>query len=228
MKKCLALSCLFLSLLACVQHSPQEVKKLRITKITKSSSSKASNTIQKNETWYDDFGNDTAEYNNGELFCRTTYEYNTEGRPLTRTKYGGDGKELETASYTYKPDGSYTASNTDKSFGMTELTYCDKTGKTIKTVSPDGSERIYMHDAKGRLVRIKSNPGENGGVVVDIQCTYNSKGQMIKEVSKGDYKWTCVYTYNAKGMIAKVKRNSVTDGVADPEVTTTYEYEFRK
>ena len=27
-----------------------------------------------------------------------------------------------------------------------------------------------------------------------IQYTYNANGQLIKEVSKGDYKWTQTYT----------------------------------
>jgi len=228
MKKGLVLSCLLVSVLAFAQHSPQEIRKLRISKIIKSSVTKKDTTTQRNETWYDEHGNDTAEYYNDGLFRRTAYEYNSKGQILTRTRYGADGKETEAAVYTYNQDGSCTTSNTDKSFGMTELTYCDKTGKIIKTVSPDRSERIYTYDSKGRLVKIKSKPGENGGIVVDIQYAYNPRGQLIKEVSKGDYKWTAAYTYDSKGMLSKVKRNSVTDGIADPEVTTTYEYEFRK
>jgi len=228
MKNCLALSFLLVSCMAFAQHSPQEIKKFKISKITTSSQTKGNETVQKNEIWYDEFGNDTAEYNNGGLYRRTTYEYNAKGQILNRTRYDANGKETETAVYTYKPDGSCQSNNTDKSFGMTEITYCDKTGKITKTVSPDQSERIYTYDAKDRLLKIKSNPGENGGIVVDLQYTYNPKGRLSKVVSKGDNKWTTSYTYDAKGMINRVKRNTVTDGVADPETTITYEYEFRK
>lgn len=210
------------------QLSPLEIRKWKISKITRLSVTKGDESVQKNEIWFDANGNDTAEYNGTQLYRRTKYEYNPKDQVISRTRFGANGNESETAVYNYKGDGSCTISNTDKSFGMTDLTYCDKAGKTMKTVSPDRSERIYSYDAKGKLLKIKSKPSDNGGVIADIQYTYNANGQLIKEVSKGDYKWTSLYSYNAKGMIVKVKRNAVTDGVADPEVTVTYEYEFRK
>lgn len=228
MKKLLALSALLFSLSCLAQYTPQEIKKFKLAKLTTLAATKGNDAIQKNETWYDENGNDTAEYNNGELYRRTKYENNSKRQIITRTRYGADGKETETAVYEYKPDGSCIISNTDKSFGMTDLTYCDKAGKTTRTVSPDKTERIHDYDTKGKLLKIRSKASDNGGVVTDIQYTYNPKGQMIKEVSKGDYRWTNVFTYDAKGLIAKVKRNSITDGVADPEVNYTYEYEFRK
>ena len=214
------------SVTAFAQYTPQQIKKHKISKITKLTVTKGDETIHKTETWYDSNGNDTAEYSEGQLYRRTQYEFNQNGQVTNRTRYGADGKETETASYTYKADGSCTISNTDKSFGMTDLTYCDKAGKTTKTVSPDKSERIYTYDARGRLLKIRSKAGDNGGVVIDQQYTYNAKGQLIRIVSKGDYKWTATYTYNAKGLIAKSKSNSTTDGIADPERITAYEYEF--
>jgi YD repeat-containing protein len=228
MKKFLALPVLFFFFASSAQYTSQEIKKFKIAKLTTLSVAKGDETIRKNETWYDKNGNDTAQYYSGTLYRRTKYDYNSKGQIVTRTRYGADGNESETAVYTYKPDGSCTISNTDKSFGMTDLTYCDKAGKTTKTVSPDRTERTHTYDAKGKLLKIKSGPSGNGGAVTDIQYAYNPKGQMIKEMSKGDYKWTNVFTYDAKGMITKVKKNSVTDGVADPEVNYTYEYEFRK
>jgi YD repeat-containing protein len=228
MKKLLPLPALLLSLSVFAQHTSQEIKKYKISKITKLSVSNGEEAVQKNETWYDDNGNDTAEYTGTELYRRTKYEYNPKGHVVKRTRFRANGNEIETSVYNYKPDGSYTISNTDKDFGMTDLTYCDKSGKITKTVSPDRTERIYTYDAKGRLLRVKSQPNDNGGLVVDLQYTYNSKGQRIKDVNKGDYKWTRTYTYDAKGLISKSKSNSVTDGVADPELSTSYEYEFRK
>jgi YD repeat-containing protein len=228
MKRLLTLFPLLATFFAFSQYTSREIKNLKITRVVKSSQTKGQETVQRNETWYDEYGNDTAEYNNGELFRRTKYEYNPKGQVLSRTRYDATGSETETAVYAYKPDGTCTVSNTDKSFGMTELTYCDKGGRTTKTVSPDNSERIYTYDSNGRLAKVKSKESDNGGVMVDIQYHYNPKGQLIKEVSKGDYKWTSSYTYNAGGMVSKVKRNSVTDGAPDPEVITTYEYEFQK
>ena len=228
MKKLFTLSALLFTLSAFTQHTPQEIKKYKISKITKLSTTSGDETARRNEIFYDAYGNDTAEYYGADLYRRTKYEYNENGQAVQRTRYKPDGTEMETAVYNYKPDGNYTISNTDKEFGMTDLTYSDKTGKTTKTVSPDRSERIYSYDKKGRLLTIKSKPSDNGGVVVDIQYIYNPKGQLVKEVSKGDYKWTKTYTYDSKGMIAKTKNNSITDEVADPEVTTTYEYEFWK
>jgi YD repeat-containing protein len=227
MKNYLTLSALLFSFSVFAQLTPQEIKKFKISKIIKLSVTHGEEAVQKNELWYDSNGNDTAEYNGAGLYRRTKYEYNPKGQVATRTRYKADGKETDTALYNYKPDGSYTISNTDKDFGMTDFTYYDKSGKITKTASPDGAERIYTYEGKGRLTKIKSK-SDNGGVVTDLQYTYNAKGQLIKEVSKGDYKWTKTCTYNAKGLIAKSKSNSVTDGVADPEVTVTYEYEFRK
>ncbi|MFI5128870.1 MAG: hypothetical protein ACHQFX_02715 [Chitinophagales bacterium] len=228
MKKLLTLTALVFSFSVFAQYSPQEIKKFKISKLSKLSVTKADEAMQTTEIWYDEKGNDTAEYHNGELYRRNGYEYNAKGQVISRIRYGADGKETETAVYTYKTDGSYTISNTDKNFGMTDLTYFDKAGKTTKTVSPDRTERIYTYDAKGRLLKIKSKAGDNGGVVVDQQYTYSAAGQLIKIVSKGDYKWTQTYSYGPKGLISKTKINSVTDGVADPEVNYTYEYEFRK
>ena len=227
MKKLFTLSALLFSLFAFAQHTPQEIKKYKISKITKLSTTIGDEATRKNEIFYDAYGNDTAEYYGIDLYRRTSYEYNAKGQAVKRSRYKANGNEIETAVYNYKPDGSYTISNTDKEFGMTDLTYLDKTGKTTKTVSPDRTERIYSYDVKGRLLRIKSKSSDNGGVVTDLQYYYNPKGQLIKESSKGDYKWTTIYMYDAKGMISKSKLISITDDVADPEVTTTYEYEFQ-
>jgi len=228
MKKLLTLSALAFSFSVFAQYTPWEIKKFKISKLTKLTATKGEETVQKTAIWYDEHGNDTAEYNGGELYRRTKYEYNSKGQVVSRTRFSAEGNETETAIYTYKPDDSYTISNTDKNFGMTDLTYCDKAGKTTKTVSPDKSEKVYTYDAKGRLLKVKSKAGDNGGVVIDQQYTYNANGQLIKVVSKGDYKWSQIYSYGPKGLLKKSKINSVTDGVADPEVNYVYEYEFRK
>jgi hypothetical protein len=228
MKKLSTLFSLFVSVSLFAQYPQKEIKKFKISKITTLATTAGNDAAQKSETFFDDKGNDTAEYSNGQLSRRTIYEYTPKGQTIKRIRYKADGKEIETAIYTYTPDGSYTISNTDKDFGMTDMTYCDKSGKTIKTVSPDKSEKIYTYDSKGHLLHTKSKSSDNGGVVVDIQEIYNANGQLSKEISKGDYKWTRTYSYNTKGLITKCRNTSVTDGIADPEVTYTYEYEFTK
>lgn len=228
MKKMLILCCILISFTGFAQHNAQEIKKFKISKITRSSVTSGEDVIRKSEVLYDEKGNDTAEYNDGNLYRRTVYEYNSKGQVVKMTRYWADGKEIATAEYKYKPDGSYIIANTDKDFGMTDFTHCDKAGKITKTISPDRSERIYSYDTKGRLTKVKSKPSDNGGVVVDLQYTYNPKGQLIKQVNKGDYKWTASYIYDAKGMISKCVNANIMDGVAEPEMTTSYEYEFRK
>jgi YD repeat-containing protein len=225
MRSALTLSFLLTILYSSAQYTPQEIKKFRISKITKLTVTKGDETTQRNEVYFDANGYDTAEYNGADLYCRTTYQLNANGQVMSRTRYKPDGKEIETATFNYKPDGSLVISNTDKDFGMTELTYCNRSGKVVMTKSPDGTERNYSYDSKGKLARVRSKPN-NGGVVTDLQYSYNEKGQLLKEQSKGDYKWTNIYSYNSKGLISKIKRTSISDGVADPEVTITYEYEF--
>jgi YD repeat-containing protein len=226
MKKFLIFCGLLIAASAFAQYTPLEIKKNRISKIKELSVTAGNREPARHETLYDANGNDTAEFLGPAMYRRTKYEYNEKGQIIKRNRYDGSGKEMETAVYNYKPDGSYTISNTDKDFGMTDLTYYDRWGKITKTKSPDGTERMYTYDAKGRLLTIKSK-SDNGGVITHLQYNYNPRGQLIKEISKGDYKWAKTYTYNAKGLITKSKNNSVTDGVVDPEVTVSYEYEFR-
>ena len=228
MKKFIAFICLSFPLVVFSQYTTQEIKKFKISRIIKTTVNGDASETQKQEIFYDNKGNDTATYLDGQRYKYSIYEYNAKGQTIKRITYDHDGSENETAAYSYKPDGSYVISNTNKQFGMTDFTYYDKLERIIKTIQPDRSERIYTYDAKGRLVSVKSKPGANNGIATNIQYTYNPKGQLIKEESKGEYKWTETYTYNAKGLIAKTKRISIMDGVAEPATTSTYEYEFNK
>ena len=63
MKKLSALSVFLISVYSFAQYTPQEIKKFRISKIIKLSLTKGDEAVQKTETWYDNNGNDTAEYN---------------------------------------------------------------------------------------------------------------------------------------------------------------------
>jgi len=208
------------------QYSPQEIKKYKISKIIKHSANTDSSEKQTQEKRYDRNGNDTATYMDDQLYTSSKYEYNLKDQPIKRITYEHEGSERETAIYDYKPDGSYIISNTDKEYGMTDYTYYDKKERIIKTRMPDGSERLYSYDSKGRLLTIKTKPGGDG-VLTDIQYTYNSQGQCIKEVSMGEYKWTKTHTYDAKGLLIKTITLASEDGM-ESKTTNIYEYEFWK
>jgi len=208
------------------QNNPQEIKKYKINKIIKLSANTDSS-----ETWnqmilYDRNGNDTATYLGDSLYMRSVYEFNSKGKIAKKTTYQYDGKEVEVSEYIYKTDGSYTISNKDKSYGMTDYTYYDKTGKITKTQSPDGAQRIYTYSANGKLVGIKSKPGGDG-VLSDIKYTYNSKGQCLKEVSNGEYKWTTTNTYDLRGLLITSITTSI-DGEEETKTYSRFEYEFWK
>ncbi len=218
--------CLIFSLSLSAQYNPEEIVKYKIKKIIKISTNTDSSETQKQEKLYDRNGNDTATYLDGQLYTTSKYEYNAKNRPIKRITYEHEGSERETAIYDYKPDGSFIISNTDKQFGMTDFIYHDKNGKITKTRIPDGSERLYTYDAKGRLLKIKTKPGGDG-VLVDLQYTYNSKGQLMKEASMGEYKWTTTHTYNSKDLLIRSVTATSEDGVITKRYNS-YEYEFWK
>ncbi|MES1220425.1 MAG: hypothetical protein ABUT20_33295, partial [Bacteroidota bacterium] len=222
MKKFTTFVCLLFSVGATAQYTSQEIKKFKISKIIKQSYNTDSSESQKTETLYDRHGNDTATFMDGQLYKHSIYEYDGKGRALKSINSKPDGSEMETATYAYKPDGSYVITNKDKTYGLTDYTYYDKTGKIIKTKSPDGAERMHTYDAKGHLMKIKTKPGGNG-ILTDIQYTYNARGQCIKEVSNGEFKWTTTYTYDNKGLIIQAVSANPDDGTKS---TYSYEYEF--
>ena len=217
--------CLVLPFSLFAQHTPQEIKKNKISKITKLSSTGDGGEAGKHEYYYDKNGNDTAYYTGGTLISKSVYSFDRTGRPVKLIRYNGDGKETETALYSYQPDGSYKISSTDKAYGMIDYQWHDKTGKLTKTQSPDSALRLYTYDAKGKLISIKTKIGQNGGTVVDLKYTYNSKGQRIKEISNGEYRWTKVFIYNERELLIKATTIASDEGV-EAKTTDTYGYEF--
>ncbi|MBK5271744.1 MAG: hypothetical protein JJE22_12105 [Bacteroidia bacterium] len=226
MKKFTLIISLFFPVVLFAQYSPQEIKKYKISKLIKLSANADSSETWNQTILYDRSGNDTAVYMGDSLYMRFVYEFNSKEKIAKKVTYKYDRSEVETAEYIYKPDGSYTISNKDKSYGMTDYTYYDKTGKVTKTQSPDGAQRIYTYDAKGKLLGIKSKPGGDG-VLTDIKYTYNDKGQCTKEVSKGEYKWTTSNTYDSKGLLIRSITIS-TDGEEQTKTSNSYKYEFWK
>ena len=226
MKKIIVLVCLLLPVIAFTQYTAQQIKKYKISRIIKYSANTDSSEKQRQDILYDRNGNDTATYLDDQLYKRSVYEYNEKDQPLKKVTYDFGNSENETAIYNYKPDGSYIISNTDKQVGMTDYVHYDKAGKLIKTVAPDHSERLYTYDATGKLLKLKTKPG-GGGVLVDIQYTYNPKRQLIKETNKGEYKWSTTYSYDVKGLLSKSVTTSFSGG-AETKKYYRYQYEFWK
>jgi YD repeat-containing protein len=206
------------------QYTTSEIKKNKIARITKISVSQHGEATRQYDTYYDRYGNDTSSYMDGVLYKRILYDLNVKDKIVRRININGMGIEIEVALYEYKADGSYVIKNTDKQFKLTDYTYYDKTGKITKTISPDGAIRIYTYNVQGQLLSIKSKTGQDG-VKTDLQYTYNTKGQQIKEVSNGEYKWTKTMEYNDKGLLVKASTVAVEDG-EEFQTTDMYKYEF--
>jgi YD repeat-containing protein len=228
MQRLLLTFLLAISLASSAQYTTPEIKKYKISKITKwSVSNDADDAAQKQEIFYDRNGNDTAAYNGGKMYKRSLYEYNHKGQIIKRINSHIDSSAIETGLYTYQPDGSYKISNTDKAYGMTDYEWYDKTGKLTKSQSPDRAQRLYAYDAKGKLVSVKTKAGRNEGINVDLKYTYNSRGQLVKEVSSGEYKWTTTFSYNEKGLLTKTT-TITSEGAVESKTVVTYDYECWK
>lgn len=212
------------------QHSPAEIKKFKISKILKNSISSDSKSIEKYDTRYDKYGNETAGYIDGEQFSKYSNQYNKEGKLLKIIEYSvpGPGTEITSSTvFSYNADGSSTSKTTHTSFDGEDYKWFDKDGRLAKTMSAQKMEEFYTYDAKGKLMSIKTKPGTTEGDIADFKYFYNAKGQRIKEISGGSYPWTRTYTYDTKGILLK----RVTVGSEEGVTTTTtdlYKYKIWK
>ncbi len=75
MKKFIVLSCLLFPVIAFSQYTVQEIKKYKISRIIKTTVNGDSSETQKQETFYDNKGNDTATYLDGQRYQYSVYEY---------------------------------------------------------------------------------------------------------------------------------------------------------
>jgi len=217
---------IIISLNSTAQVTPQGIRKYKISCYVQIQSASDGGDSSVYRKYFDRQGNDTSFYSGDMLVERKKYFLNRIGRIEKRVSFDGEGKEKETAVYSYKADGSYQVTNTDKQFGMTDYEWYDKKGNLAKTKSPDGNTTNYTYNTKNQLLSTKSD-GYNGGTVIDITYQYNTKGQRIKAESKGEYRWTKTYTYNKAGLPEKVITVSSDEGVTTI-VTDRYKYEFLK
>lgn len=230
MKSFLLFICLFFSITLLAQHNPQEIKQLKISKILRNTVSSDSKAVEKYDTRYDENGNQTAVFIDGQQYGKYANQYNEAGKLIKIIDYAvpGDNAEVSALSvYTYNADGSSTSKTTHTGFTAVEYNWYDKDGRTTKTMSSENIEEFYSYDAAGKLISIKTKPGTTEGDITDLKYSYNTKGQRTKEVSGGSYPWTRTYTYDANGLLLKRVTVSSAEGVTTT-TNDTYKYEFRK
>jgi len=228
MKSFLLSISLFFSINLVAQHTAEEIKRLKISKIIMQSLSSDSKKIEKYDTRYDRNGNETVGYIDGEQYTKYANQYDERGRLTQIIDYSmpGPGTEIASTSvFTYNTDGSGTSKTTHSGFNTIEYKWYDKNGRITKTISAEKIEEFYTYDAAGKLISIKTKPGTTEGDIADFIYVYNAKGQRIKEISGGSYPWTRTYTYDAKGLLIKRLTVSSEEGVTT-KTTDTYKYEF--
>ena len=229
MKYFLPLLCLFLSAQLYAQHTPQEIKKFKISKILRNQASNGTTGVDHYDTRYDKHGNETATYIDGVIYTKFVYEYGKDGKPIKATEYSSE--ETNDPSfvydYIYNTDGSYTVKNTHMGFTVFSYEWYDKDGRVIKTKNSSDIEELYTYDAAGKLLSIKTKPGVSADDATDLTYVYNAKGQRIKEISSAAYPGTRTYSYDARGILSKVVTVYSQDG-KKVTLTDTYKYEFWK
>jgi hypothetical protein len=199
------------------EASPAEIKAKKIKKQTVTT--KSTEADQVTVTYYDDKGNDTANYNNGVRSYYKVIQYNSKGKIDKFTNYADDGRETDATVYTYNADGSAVAVNKDAQFGLAYHYTYDKNGNKTSFKIPDGTVIKYFYNSKNQLIKTQSFPAADDDVKYVIAHTYNAKNKMIKSVQTGDNNNTTTYEYAADGLLKKAT-------IKGSGYTTTYTYEY--
>ncbi|MBK8611329.1 MAG: hypothetical protein IPL84_15665 [Chitinophagaceae bacterium] len=201
-----------------------EIKKLKIKKITRQNAE--NNTpAGKTEWYYNSNGDDTATYHYGNRYNTKTIEYDDRQRIKTETEFSDEGAERSTTVYTYNPDESFTAVNTDKQYKLKNTYVYDKKGREIANTIPDGSVRHSEYNAKGQLIKYYAE-AKNGGIAINNTYTYNNKGKLVSQVNKGDYPSSTIYEYDAKGLLKKITITEGDETKGTEETVYLYEYGY--
>jgi YD repeat-containing protein len=222
LQKTFLLVCLFLftaGIASAQQPTANEIRKLKIKKISWAEEGGSSKT----EIYYDANGNDTAQYAYGIKSYYKTIEYDAKQCINSIKQFSAEGEETENTIYTYKPDGSFTTVNKDKKYGLVNKETYNKKGQIVSHTVPDGSIRHYEYNTKEQLVKLYSEP-KNDGVKFTNTYTYNKAGKLVSQQNTGEYPATYKYEYDNKGLLKKltVKTGNEEEGV----VKTVYICEY--
>lgn len=199
-----------------------EIKKLKIKKIV-SQNQNDSSAAGRTEWYYNSNGDDTATYYYGTKSNYKIIEYDNKQRIKTIKTFSSTGFETETTIYTYKPDGSSVAVNTDKLYRLTNTTVFDTKGRETSLTVPDGSIRRSVYNTKGQLIKYYTEP-KSDGVRINNTYTYNNKGKLVSKVSKGDYPSNITYEYDDNGLLKK--STVITTADADEKEVSVYLYSY--
>jgi|GEM_PF-1614649 len=203
-----------------------EIKNNKIKKITTRYDGYADVGPVTQEYYYDENGYDTAFYDQGIRNYYKTIGYNRKLQPLMIKKYFPSGTEMETITYSYKPDGSYITLSVDKQFGMKVTDTYDTRGHLLSHTIPDGTVWKYVYNAKGQLTSSYSIPVQ-GEKKTSRQYTYNAKGKIISSLNKEGFLSRSVYKYNEKGLLSEIITTAVGGASKEKSVTTQkYEYSY--
>ncbi len=203
------------------QPTAEEIKNLKIKKISLAEQQGFADS--KTELYFDANGNDTAGYAFGIKSYSKTIEYDEKQRINAIKVFSAEGEETESTVYTYNPDGSFTTLNKDKKYGLVNKGEYNKKGQIVSHTVPDGSIKHYEYNANDQLIKLYSEP-KNDGIKFTNTYTYNKAGKLISQEDTGDFPATSTYVYDDKGLLTKaiITTGNVTEGV----VSTIYIYEY--
>jgi len=202
-----------------------EIKNNKIKKITATYKYSGEPDIIVATYYYNENGDDTAYYDNGNRTYYNVIDYNRKLQPLTISKFFPDGKAMDKTVFTYKPDGSFTSVNTDTQFGMKVTENYDKKGRLMSHSIPDGTVIKYVYNAKGQLTSSYSIPAR-GEKKATTSYTYNPKGKMISSATKGAFNSKITYEYDTKGLLKKSTSSSVSESGEKHVSTVEYDYGY--
>lgn len=204
------------------QVTTADIKKHRIRKITETTAGQYGTTSR---FWiYDRKGYDSLQSNSDDT---STFYYTFKKGKLAEKRVAlsqkPDRDHVDTYTYAYSADGSYTITYRDGAFGMKSYEWYDAKGRMTRSQSPDGNTTSYKYNAAGKLLSVVSD-GKNNGIKVNHKYSYNSKGLLAKKESNTDGNKSEVnYLYDAKGRLVKETQKGGWEG-EESETVSTFEY----
>jgi len=157
--------------------------------------------------------------NGGTVNRMTTYDYDAQNRPLTKTVQPFNGEASRAWTLTYNLKGQVETSTVPGTGTITHTydatsgnllsstnpmghttTYGDYTpqGKPGKVTDPNGLETVFTYDARDRVTQIKS--GKTGAHWETLTIAYTAYGN-VQQITRPDGTWTKYAYDSAHGLI---------------------------
>ncbi len=164
---------------------------------------------------------ETYNYADG-LIIECKYTYDQQGRELSETTLYSNGK-TESIQYSYDKSGNLVSEiYKDDTESKLEHSY-DQSGRLLKTVCTEGEKQAYTKEysySSGKLAKIITTIGED---TATESYTYNESGLLVSETREGsDYSLDIQYSYDEKGNLSKrIRKNIAPTGDTETDI---YEY----